>query len=219
MTPPRKLSLPDSAALDASVDARRCAPSASRNAEPILAELRRHAPERGRLLEIASGTGQHAAAFAATLPDLDWQPSDANPDALTSIRAWVAAAGLANLRDPVLLDATEDGWAGHFPPQDAVLLVNLLHLIAAPEAARVLAGIGAVLIPGGRALIYGPFKRNGALGSAGDRDFDAHLRAQDASIGYKDVAEVVNWANDAGLTLIAQTAMPANNLMLCFRRD
>lgn len=215
---PRHLSLPDSAALAAGADARLCAPSAERNAEPILAELARRAPARGRVLEIASGTGQHAACFAAALPGLEWQPSDANPAALASISAWVEAAGLPNLRPPILLDAAESGWGRRHAGFDLILAVNLLHLISGAEARHVLEGIGAALVPGGLAMIYGPFRRDGALTSEGDRRFDAALRAQDPEIGYKDTAEVARWASDAGLAPEDRVEMPANNLVLAFRR-
>lgn len=216
--PPRRLSLPDSAAVAEGTDARRSAPSAERNAAPILAELLRRAPERGRALELASGTGQHVARFAAALPGLDWQPSDGNPDALASIAAWAADAALPNLRPPILLDAAAPGWADRHNGYDLILAVNLLHLISSPEALRVLGGIGAALARGGLALIYGPFRRDGTLTSEGDRRFDAALRAQDPDIGYKDSGEVARWAVEAGLSVEDRAEMPANNLLLAFRR-
>lgn len=212
----RKLSLPDSAAI-AQGEARRVAPSASRNADAILAVLARIAPPSGRVLEIASGTGQHAAHFAAALPGLDWQPSDANPEALASIRAWVAAAGLANLRPPLMLDAGRAGWAAGVGGFFLVQVVNLLHLISEAEATAVLGGIADALVPGGTALIYGPFRRDGRLTSEGDARFDASLRAQDPAIGYKDDRWLLAKAADLGLALAERIEMPANNLALVFR--
>lgn len=206
------LRLPDSGA-ETSADGRRHAPSAARNAAPILAVLRREAPAQGRLLEIASGSGQHAAEFAVALPGLDWQPSDVNPDNLTSIEAWRLASGAPNLRPPVVLDATAPDWGDEWRGQDLILLVNLLHLISVPRVEKVFQGIAAALSPSGKALIYGPFLRNGMATSDGDAAFDASLRAQDASIGYKDLA----WVQDqlAGLGLgVRVEPMPANNLML-----
>ncbi|MCU0912358.1 MAG: class I SAM-dependent methyltransferase [Rhodobacteraceae bacterium] len=212
------LSLPDTRTLAGAEGARLSAPSAERNAAPILAELGRLAPATGRVLEVASGTGQHAAAFAAALPGLDWQPTEASPRMLASIEAWRAAAGLANLRAPVLLDATQPGWGRAHPGHDLALVVNLLHLISGGEAQAVLAGMAEALLPGGLALFYGPFRRGGALTSDGDRAFDASLRTQDPAIGYKDTAEVGAWAAAKGLTHEETVAMPANNLFLVFRR-
>lgn len=214
----RRLVLPDSGGTGASGDGRRSAPSAERNAAPILEVLRRIAPRRGRALEIASGTGQHAATFAAALPGLEWQPSDADPAALDSIAAWVAHAGLPNLHMPVAIDAARPGWGARHAGHDFVIVVNLLHLISGVEARAVVAGIAEALAPGGTAAIYGPFRRDGALTSDGDRAFDASLRAQDPAIGYKEVAEVESWASDAGLAPVERVEMPANNLMLVFRR-
>lgn len=210
----RRLTLPDSAAIGTGADDRRSAPSAERNEAPILAVLRRIAPARGRALELASGTGQHAAAFARALPGLDWQPTDGNPDALRSIRAWGTAAGAANLRPPVVLDATRPGWHRDHGGQDLVLVVNLLHLVSAPEAEVVVTGMLAALAPGGRAVIYGPFRRDGELTSAGDAAFDARLRAQDPAIGYQCVTDIARWAAAAGARIADRVEMPANNLLL-----
>lgn len=213
----RQLSLPDSAA-PSHGDGRRVAPSAERNAAPILAELARLAPARGRVLELASGTGQHAAAFAAALPGLDWQPSDANPEALDSIAAWVAASALANLHPPLLLNAARPGWSERHKRFDLILMVNLLHLISTPEAQVVVREAASALSPGGVLAIYGPFRRGDALTSEGDRRFDATLRSQDPAIGYKDHAGVAGWAAAAGLGPEDPVEMPANNLMLIFRK-
>lgn len=210
----RRLTLPDSAALGAGTDARRSAPSAERNLAPILDVLARIAPARGSALELASGTGQHVAAFAAALPGLDWQPSDGNPETLPSIRAWVAAAGLPNLAPPVLLDAGRPGWEGDHAGRAFVFVSNLLHLISAPEAEAAVTGMVRALAPGGRAAIYGPFRRDGQLTSAGDEAFDSHLRAQDPAIGYKCTSDVARWADAAGGRVAGTVDMPANNLIL-----
>ncbi len=154
--PPRTLSLPDSKAVAEGTDARRVAPSAERNAGPILEQLSRLAPATGRVLELASGTGQHAAAFAAALPGLDWQPTDANPQALASIAAWVAAAGLPNLRPPVMLDAALPGWTAPQGAYDLLLVVNLLHLISEAEATHVITGMAGASLPGGKAADLRP---------------------------------------------------------------
>ena len=194
----------------------RSAPAAERNADPIAAVLDRHAPATGRALELASGTGQHAAAFARRFPGLDWQPSDADPTALPDIRAW--CAGCANIRAPVLLDAARPGWADDWPGFDLVLIVNLLHLIPDAAAETVLDEAARALATGGVLALYGPFRRAGRLVSDGDARFDANLRAQDPRIGYKDVETVEARLRAAGLVRHARIEMPAANLMLVAQR-
>ena len=210
------LRLPDPGA-EVSPDGRRHAPSATRNTAAILQVLHDHAPAQGRLLEIASGTGQHAATFAAALPGLDWQPTDVDPANLASISAWRAQSAAPNLRTPLVLDATRPGWSADFAGMDAVLLVNLLHLIPGPAVETVLAEAALTLAPGGTLFVYGPFLRDGLPTSEGDSAFDASLRAQDPAIGYKDLAWVTLRLVAAGLRVRMQE-MPANNLMLVARR-
>ncbi|MCC5983708.1 MAG: DUF938 domain-containing protein [Rhodobacteraceae bacterium] len=212
----RKLDLPDSQA--ATDDGLPFAPSAARNAGPIGDVLARHLPAQGRVLELASGTGQHATAFAARFPGLIWQPSDLSAANLATIRARAARAALPNLRPPVMLDASAPGWAAPWAGQEAVLVVNLLHLVSEAEAARLLAELPHALAPGGHAFLYGPFRRAGALLTPGDRAFDAHLRAQDPAIGYKEASWVTETLTRGGLQVIARTEMPAGNLMLVLRR-
>lgn len=205
------LRLPDSGSPQLP-DGRRVAPSAERNLAPILAVLSRHAPATGRALELASGTGQQIAAFAAAHPGLHWQPSDVNPDNLASIRAWRDFAGLDNIAAPVLLDAGVRGWA-EGRAATLVLTVNLLHLIPQDAARIVISESAAALTPGGVLMVYGPFLRGGQATSEGDAAFDASLRAQDPRIGYKDAAHVTGWMEAAGLSVRVEE-MPANNLMI-----
>lgn len=209
------LKLPDSGA-ETAADGRRLVGSALRNAAAILAVLQEHAPRSGRLLELAAGSGLHAAQFAAALPGLDWQPTDHDPANFASITAWAATCPVP-IRPPARLDATEPGWSAQWPDRDAILLVNLLHLIPTEASATLLAETARALAPGGTAFLYGPFLRDGVATSAGDAAFDASLRAQDPAIGYKDIAWVTGQLGLAGLE--AQTlAMPANNLMILARR-
>ena len=215
MTGPRRLILPDSGAARHG-DGRVSAPSAERNAGPILDVLRRHAPASGTALEIASGTGQHIAAFAAALPGIDWTPTEADPARFASIEAWRAASHCPNLRPPRPLDATSLPWPGDVRGVDLILLVNLLHLISEAEAENILTGAATALAPGGRFLLYGPFRRDGLLTSDGDATFDARLKAQDPAIGYKDDRWVRDRAGAAGLHLRKVTDMPANNLAFLF---
>ena len=208
----RRLDLPDSPEADA--DARMSAPSALRNRDAILSELRRLAPPSGRALELASGTGEHVIAFARALPDLTWQPTDPDPVRRASIAAWALLHPAQNLLAPRALDAARTGWGTEEGPVDLIVLVNLLHLISDAEARIVLAEMAAALAPGGRALIYGPFLRDGQPTSDGDAAFHDSLRAQDPAIGYKDLADVSACLRDAHLDLAETVAMPANNLML-----
>ncbi len=215
MRPPRRLDLPDARA--PAQGAKRHAPSAARNREPIAEVLAAHLPAKGRVLEIASGTGEHACAFAARFPALEWQPSDIDPACRASIRAHAAEAALPNLRDPLALDAARPGWAGRIGRWEAILLVNLLHLISGDEVANLLSETAQALAPEGRLFIYGPFRRAGELVTQGDRAFDASLRAQDPSIGYKDVEEIHEQLRAAGLSEVATVEMPAGNLTLVHR--
>ncbi|WP_071672453.1 DUF938 domain-containing protein [Nioella nitratireducens] len=208
----RKLTLPD--APKPMPDRRMSAPSALRNAWPILEVLEAHAPQTGRVLEIAAGTGEHAVRFAKAMRGLDWQPTDVDPERLASIDAWRIAEGPANLFTPIALDATQPGWAATHGPVEMILLVNLLHLISSPEAEAVLSGIAAALAPGGVAFVYGPFLRDGQATSQGDASFHASLQAQDPEIGYKDVAWVKARLAPLSVSILER---PANNLMLIAR--
>lgn len=208
------LRLPDSGA-ETLPDGRRLVPSAARNAGPIL-QILQGLGLKGRLLEIASGSGLHAAQMAPAL-GLTWQPSDVDPANLPSIRAWAATVS-ADILPPILLDATSPGWAKSLPPQGAILLVNLLHLIPEPAARALLAELPQALAPDGTACLYGPFLRNGRATSDGDAAFDASLRAQDPTIGYKDLVWVTGLLAKAAMNLRV-VEMPANNLMLVARHS
>lgn len=194
------------------------APSAERNAAAITEALCEIAPEAGRALEIASGTGQHAVAFAAAMPGLHWQPTEIDADRRASIDAYVTEAALPNLSPARSLDATAPRWGAAHAGQDLIVLVNLLHLITTPEAQTVVHEAAQALAPGGWLALYGPFLRDGQATSEGDARFDASLRAQGHGIGYKDVAEVSGWIGAAGLIPPQPREMPANNLLLAARR-
>ncbi|SLN48895.1 hypothetical protein PEL8287_02546 [Roseovarius litorisediminis] len=207
--------LPPSASVAHTFDgARLSTPSAARNAQAITDLLQCYVPRSGKALEIASGTGQHVVAFAAAMPELDWQPSEPDPVRRASIDAWAAEAGLPNLRPAISLDACTSGWASQFPGQNLIVLINLLHLITTPEAQILIAEAAKALAPSGRLILYGPFLRAGHATSEGDRRFHTSLIAQDPGIGYKDLDDVRQWLADNGLGLIATVDMPANNLTL-----
>ncbi|MBD3677396.1 MAG: DUF938 domain-containing protein [Rhodobacteraceae bacterium] len=211
----KKRQLPSTASIaDRQMDGRLVAPSAARNVDPILEVLQRVAPTEGTVLEIASGTGQHAVRFAAALPHLTWQPSDVEKERLASIRVWAAEAGLENLLSPVHLDATRQGWAGDHTAHAMVYLSNLLHLISAPEAMTLITEAALCLAPGGQFFLYGPFRRGDRFAGEGDERFHASLVAADPDIGYKSVEEVEDWMTAAGLDPKNRIDMPANNLVI-----
>lgn len=198
--------------------AKLCAPSAERNAPVLTQALASIAPPEGQALELASGTGQHVVAFASALPGLIWQPSEIDATRRASIDDHAAEAALPNLRPALPLDATAPGWGAVHAGQSLIVLINLLHLISAPEARILIGEVAQALAPGGRFALYGPFLRDGHTTSEGDARFHASLIAEDPEIGYKDVAAVRDWMAEAGLTLIETRAMPANNLLLAAER-
>ncbi len=199
-----------------SEDLSRRSPAAERNAMPIVAELQRLLPPSGRMLEIASGTGQHAAHFSACLPGWQWQPSDAEADALASIAAW--CAGLDRVRAPVRLDVIAASWPGVDAEVDAIFCANLIHIAPWPCCAALMRGAARHLAPGGVLVMYGPYLEDEVAVSAGNAAFDADLRARDPAWGLRRRADVVAQAERAGLVLRERVAMPANNLLLVWER-
>lgn len=211
----RKLDLPDSGATD--TGARLSSPSALRNLVPIQEVLARYLPAQGRVLELASGTGEHITAHAARFPDLIWQPTEPDATRREAIRARADEAHCLNLRSPLALDACKSGWWTRFGPVEVVLVVNLLHLISDAEMAVLLDEAALSLASGGVLAIYGPFLREGRATSEGDAVFDASLRAQDPAIGYKEVEVLETVLDTMGLDVRLEE-MPANNLMILARR-
>lgn len=191
-------------------------PAVTRNREPILAVLRGILPIHGTVLEVASGTGEHATFFAKHLPHLIWQPTDPDPVALASIAAHRAAANLGNLRVPLQLDVTAPDWP--LDKADAVVAINMIHISPWTAAQGLMAG-AARLLPAAAALyLYGPFKDNGAHTAPSNAAFDANLRARDPRWGVRDIGDVVTLADEYGFDFIARVPMPANNLSVVFRR-
>ncbi|UDL05598.1 DUF938 domain-containing protein [Marinobacter sp. CA1] len=187
------------------------------NKSPILAQLTQWLPERGRVLEIGTGTGQHAVHFAAALPDLIWQPSD-HPDNAGLCRPWLQEAGLDNLAEPVALDVGRRPWA--IPrPIAAVYSANTAHIMAWPEVEAMFAGVAELLPQAGVFCLYGPFNYQGRYTSDSNRQFDEHLRARQASMGIRDLDDLVALGHRVGLVLEEDAAMPANNRLLLWRRD
>jgi SAM-dependent methyltransferase len=191
-------------------------PAAARNREPIAAVLREVLPERGLVLEVASGTGEHAACFAGRFPDLIWQPSDPSPDALSSIEAYVADAGLANLREPVTLDAAGEAWP--IDAADAVLCINMVHISPWAATQGLMRGAARVLGAGAPLVLYGPYRRAGVATAASNEAFDQSLKARNPDWGLRALEAVAAEAERNRLALERVVEMPANNLSLVFRR-
>lgn len=196
-----------------------CAPAARRNQGPILALLRQVLPASGAVLEIASGTGQHVVAFARAFPGLDWQPSDPDPRARTSIAAWAAQAGLGNLRPPLSLDVTRPGWE-RVPrrPVQAIVCINLLQVAPWAACEGLMRGAGRLFEDSGVLYLYGPFARGGRHTAPSNEAFDRALRLRDPAWGVRDVDDVVACARRRGLDLERTLEMPANNLSVVLRR-
>jgi SAM-dependent methyltransferase len=204
-------------ALTATPEGAMNSPASIRNAEPILEVLRAHLPARGRVLEIAAGSGQHAVHFAGALPGLDWTPSDPSPEARASIAARAAQADLPNLNPPPALDMLDErGWpAGPF---DALLCINMIHITpwAATGGLMRLAG-RALRRPGGLLILYGPYIEPDTVLAPSNAAFEDSLKARNPDWGLRDRDQVVGEARTAGLALTRRIEMPANNIMLLFR--
>lgn len=197
-------------------DARLHSPAAERNTAPILAVLQRVLPAAGTLLEIASGTGQHAAAFAAALPRWRWLPTDADPRALASIAAW--CAGLANVEPPRALDIAAEPWRDVPEALDAIYCANLIHIAPWPLTGALMRGASRQLAPHGLLLTYGPYVEEDVPTAPSNLAFDADLRARDPAWGLRRLADVARAAAACGLALRERVAMPANNLLLVWAR-
>lgn len=197
-------------------DARRYAPATARNRDPILAVLRRILPASGLVLEIASGTGEHAAYFAVRLPGVIWQPTDPDPDARASIAAWASATGTQNLRPPLDLDAARHPWP--VARADAVVCINMIHISPWSAADGLMRGAGAVLAPGGVLFLYGPFMRDGRHTAPSNAAFDRSLKDQNPAWGVRDLEEVAAYAAAHNLRRRETVEMPANNLSVIFER-
>ena len=203
------------------MDDRCYAPATQRNREPILAVLRRVLPASGTVLEIASGTGEHAVWIAANLPGLVVQPSDPDPDNRASIAAWARFTGVANVRPPLAIDVTATAWeAGEGVPADpaAILCINMLHISPWAATLGLMRGAGALLPPGGVLYLYGAYKRGGAHTAPSNASFDQSLRARDPDWGVRDLEAVTGAAEHAGLAPESVIEMPANNLSVILRR-
>jgi hypothetical protein len=197
-------------------DPRRWAPHVARNAEPIGQVLREVLPAQGLVLEVASGTGEHALHFARAFPALAWQPSDPDPLALRSIAAWRAEADLPNLRAPLQLDASSDDWP--VAAADALLCINMVHISPWSATEGLMRGAGRVLAVGAPLVLYGAYRRAAVPTAPSNEAFDRSLKARDPAWGLRDLEAVQAEAARNGLAFERLFEMPANNLIAVFRK-
>jgi hypothetical protein len=195
---------------------KRHAPATERNREPILAVLAPLLESPVLVLEVASGSGEHALYFAGKLPHVTWQPSDADADARASIEAYRAEAGLTNLRAPIAVDATAAEWP--IAEAGAVVCINMIHIAPLAACDGLMRGAARVLRAGAPLFLYGPYKRGGVHTAESNARFDADLRARDPAWGVRDLEDVIARAEREGFAHEATVAMPANNLLVVLRR-
>ena len=199
------------------MDPRQQSPSVERNRAPILAVLQRVLPAEARVLELASGTGEHAVFFGETLPGVTWQTSDPDPDARDSIAAWIRSEGVTNVLPPRAIDVSAAEWdvAGPF---DAMVAINMIHISPWEATLGLMGGAGRLLRPGGVLFTYGAYKRGGAHTAPSNESFDQWLKERDPRFGVRDLEAVEVAAKAEGLTLSEVIEMPANNFALVFER-
>ncbi len=201
---------------EAGAEARRHAPATLRNRDAIAEVLKDWLPAHGVVLEIASGSGEHAVHFAGKFPALEWQPSDCEPAALQSIAAWTAESGLANILPPKLIDVEAKAWP--IDHADALLCINMVHISAWNATVGLFKGCARVLTEQAPLLLYGPYLEEGVETAASNLAFDESLKARNPAWGLRHLGEVDRVASDHGFARISRQEMPANNLMLVYRR-
>ncbi|MBU8873722.1 DUF938 domain-containing protein [Reyranella sp. MMS21-HV4-11] len=195
---------------------KREAPAAARNRQPILEVLQPRLPEKGLVLEIASGTGEHVVHYAAARPDLTFQPSDPDADSRASVDDWVRTLGLTNVRPALEIDVTRSTWP--VEQANAVLCCNMIHIAPWEAAVGLITGAARLLPPGGLLFTYGPYRRGGRHTAPSNEAFDADLRRRNPAWGVRDLETVIELARGAGLSAPEIVEMPANNLSLLFKR-
>ena len=196
----------------------RVSPSTGRNRDPILSVLRTRLPASGVVLEVAAGAGEHAVHFAAAFAALQWRPTDADAEALASIAAWRQQAGLDNLLPPLRLDAARpDAWP--VERAEAIVAINMIHISPWSATAGLMAGAGRALPSGGGMFLYGPFIESGVPTAPSNVEFDQSLRRRNPQWGIRRLDDLAALGARHGLSLCERIAMPANNLVLVFRKD
>jgi SAM-dependent methyltransferase len=200
-------------------DAKQYSPSAERNLEPIKTVIRETFPRKGRVLEIASGSGQHVVALAGVLPDVVWQPSDSDSASRRSIVAWTVESGSANVKPPLTIDVTGAEWEGTLEGLfDGIVCINMLHISPWAAGQGLMRGAGALLAPAGLLYLYGPYRRGGGHTAPSNAQFDASLRLRNPQWGVRNLEDVELEARANGLDLEKVIEMPNNNLSVVFRR-
>ena len=194
---------------------KRHAPATARNSEPLAEVLAEELPDRGLVLEVASGSGEHAVFLARQFPGLEWQPSDVDPEALASVDAWADKGGCANLRPAITVDAAQADWP--IAAADAVLCVNMVHISPWSAAVGLFTGAGRILTSGAPLVLYGPFIEPGRETAPSNLAFDQSLKQRNSEWGLRSTADLDALAADHGLRRTARHAMPANNLVLVYR--
>jgi SAM-dependent methyltransferase len=195
---------------------KRHAPAAARNSAAIAEVLAAELPASGDVLEVASGSGEHAVHFATRFPGLLWQPTDCDDQALQSIAAWREESGLTNFAAPIVLDAATKYWPDG--PFDAIFSANMIHISPWESAEGLFAGAGRHLAPGGKLVVYGPFFESGVEPAQSNLDFDASLKSRDPRWGIRNVEQCDRLAKKGGLKRTARHEMPANNLTLVWSK-
>ena len=203
--------------LDKPLDKRSYSPASARNRQPILEVLERVLPSAATVLELASGSGEHAIYFSKNLPHLTWQPSDVDDDGLASVESWVEHEALPNVRKPLRLDVCADDWIDE--PVDAIYCCNMIHITPWEMTEALMRGVGKHLKAGGRLVTYGPYRIGDEHTAPSNASFDHSLRSRDARWGVRDFEAVSEEAKKNGLVFVERVAMPANNFILVFRKD
>ena len=204
----------------AQADNRMFSPATARNRGPILDVLKRALPKNAKVLEIASGAGEHAVHFAKAMPGLDWQPSDPTPEARDSITSWIAHEGLLNVRAPIAIDVRDKSWGvEERAPFDAVVSINMIHIAPWSAALGLVTGAARLLRDGGILFLYGPFMRDGRHTAPSNAEFDISLKARDPNWGVRDVADVEAAAAEHRLHIRETVEMPANNLSVILTKS
>lgn len=201
---------------EAGSEARRHAPATLRNRDVITDALRYVLPERGLVVEIASGSGEHVVHFASAYPHLEWQPSDCEPAALRSIAAWAADSGVSNVLAPVQIDVEQTNWPVTYA--DAILCINMVHISPWSATLALFRHSAALLPPGAPLYLYGPFVRHDVKTAESNMAFDSSLKLRNSDWGLRDVADVDAAATGTGFGRTDLIEMPANNLSLVYRR-
>jgi cyclopropane fatty-acyl-phospholipid synthase-like methyltransferase len=201
-----------------SMDLRQTSPSTARNREPILTVLQGVLLEDAHVLEVASGTGEHAVFFAGVMPSVTWQPSDPDADARASIEAWREAAVLPNVLTPLDIDLASADWRTPRDQYDAIVAINVIHISPWEATLGLMAGAARLLAPNGQLITYGAYKYQGEHTAPSNESFDQWLKARDPRFGVRDVEAVTAAAREQGFARHQVVTMPANNFMLLFRR-